>query len=185
MLNYWEMTPEEQLEKDKEQESIKVLLENFRGRNSITKVSEEEIFEDETKYDKQARNLKRKTNSNGMTPQEIVSYFRDKSIASGHKYIPSFEKDRGIISRIKKGGITSEEIVGIIDFIFSGDCNYINNPSINVLGSTWINTLYEDSLLWKKGEYKPRESGNKHKKLLKKRNHSGLNSEPKVTIKDW
>ena len=152
-------------------------IENFQ-RSGFEHVDDDQP----TKYDEKSLKLKRDTGNKELNSQELVLYFRDKAKETGHKYIVSLAKDRGVIARLKKNDITSEELINVIDFIFSGDCDYVKDPSINMLGSTMINSLLENSKLWKKGEYFPRGTNNQRKKLLKKRNYSGEN---KTSIKDW
>lgn len=109
-----------------------------------------------TDRDKNSGYIFRKENRyyDSFTTQDLVLYFRDKSIEVGKRYFISIQKDMSIISNLKNNtGFTSREIVDIIDFLFE-ECDYIQNPSINVLGSRWINKLSTDTELWKKGEYK-------------------------------
>ena len=119
-----------------------------------------------------------------FTTQDIVFYFRDKSIEKGKRYYISLEKDRGIIARLKKeNGFSSRELVNIIDFLFE-ECDYIQNPTINILGSRWINTLSIDAENWKSGNYTPRSIEKKKDKLTEERNYQGDN-EHKIKISDW
>lgn len=119
-----------------------------------------------------------------FTTQDIVLYFRDKANESGHHYMVSLEKDRGIIARLKNElGFTSRELVDIIDFMFE-ECNYITNPTINVLGSRWINTLSVDAKNWKLGTYTPSDTRNNTEKLTEERNYNAK-EEHKVTIGEW
>lgn len=117
-----------------------------------------------------------------FTVQDIVFYFRDKSIESGKRYFISLEKDRAIISRLKNNGITTRELIDIIDFLFEG-CDYIPFPTINVLGSRWINSLTIDATNWKLGKYIPRSISKKNEKLIEEKNYH--TEEHKISISDW
>lgn len=118
-----------------------------------------------------------------FTTQDIVLYFRDKAKEAGKPYMVSLEKDRGIIARLRRElEITPRELVDIIDFLFE-ECDYITNPTINVLGSRWINTLSVDAKNWKSGTYTPRTTEGKAAKLTENRNYQS--DEHKINISDW
>ena len=111
--------------------------------------------------------------------RDLVYYFRDRSVESGNRYIiTSFKKDMAIMKRLKND-LENEEIVRVIDFLFSGDCDYLKSPTINILGSSWINSLLDDSKSWVDGTYRPRKKGGSRNAQIEAREYK---KEEKVEV---
>ena len=100
--------------------------------------------------------------------RDLVYYFREIAQESGFKYtISNIKKDMAIMKRLRES-YTNKEICGMIEFLYESEQDYLSKPhlSINILGSSWINTIYADTLLWIDDKFIPRgkETSSKRKK---------------------
>lgn len=123
-----------------------------------------------------------------FTTQDLVYFFREKSRESGARYvIANMKRDMGIFKRLRENFEVSE-ILLMIEFIFSGDQNYldIHRTQPTVLASNWVNTIYKDSVDWANDEYVPHEEkSSQSKKTLSKREWSKSNNTDKSKIGEW
>ena len=65
----------------------------------------------------------------------------------------------------------NREICGMIEFLYESDQDYLDKSrlSINILASSWINTIYADMKLWVDDKYIPRSVQTKKKKSATQR----------------
>lgn len=90
-----------------------------------------------------------------LKTQDLVFFFRQKAEEAGVKYsISNMHRDMGIFKKLKET-YTTEEILLMIEFIFSGDQTYLDmcRTQPTVLASNWVNTIYPDSKAWANDEY--------------------------------
>lgn len=95
--------------------------------------------------------------------QDLVYFFREKSKEAGAKYvIANMKRDMGIFKRLQDN-YSVEEILLMIEFIFSGDQTYldIHRTQPTVLASNWINTIYRDSIDWANDCYTEKKTSKK------------------------
>ena len=121
--------------------------------------------------------------------RDLVYYFREVSIEAGKKYcIASIIKDMAIMKRLRQT-YSVEEIILMCDFLFSEDNDYLDNPTINILGSTWVNTIYTDSQAWADDTYIPhklRGKAGKRSEQIKSREYSDVvSADDKIKIGEW
>lgn len=120
---------------------------------------------------------------------DLVYYFRDTSIEAGKKYrVASFMKDAGIMKRLQES-YSNGEIILMIDFLFSDDNDYLEHPSINLIASSWVNTIYIDSQDWADDKYIPhKQRGKKNiarKSQLENREYEKTGKDSSVKIGEW
>lgn len=117
--------------------------------------------------------------------RDLVYYFREVSEESGYKYmIANIKKDMAIMKRLKET-YTPREICGMIEFLFTSNQDYLSKDGlgINILGSSWVNTIYADMKLWVDDKYVPRSA----KKTLKThewdKGVAGTDNDTKIGVK--
>lgn len=118
---------------------------------------------------------------------DLVYFFREKARESGVKYvIANMKRDMGIFKKLKENFEVSE-ILLMIEFIFSGDQNYLDmsRTQPTVLSSSYVNTIYHDSIDWANDEYVPREERSSKKKVLSKREWKKTDDTNKSKIGEW
>ena len=110
-------------------------------------------------------------NIDNLGTRDIVYYFRQIAEEQGYKYVISnIKKDMAIAKRLRSN-FTNGEICAMIEFLFESDQDYLdkNGLSLNILGSSWINTIYADMKLWVEDKYIPKSVKSKQKKNIKQR----------------
>lgn len=121
-----------------------------------------------------------------FTTKDLMFFFREKAKESGVKYvIANMTRDMGIFKKLQSNFEVSE-ILLMIEFIFSGDQTYldINRTQPTVLVSGWVNTIYQDSILWANDEYIDKKSiGKSDAKRVS--NREWHKSENTVKIGEW
>ena len=113
--------------------------------------------------------------------QDIVYFFREKSKEAGARYIiANMKRDMGIFKKLQEN-FSVPEILLMIEFIFSGDQTYldVNRTQPTVLASNWVNTIYQDSILWSKDRYTEVKRGSS-KSRTEKREWSSSNTDSKI-----
>ena len=103
-----------------------------------------------------------------MGTRDLVYYFREISQEQGYKYVISnIKKDMAIMKRLR-ANYDNREICGMIEFLYESDQDYLEKDrlSINILASSWINTIYADMKLWVDDKYIPRSVKTKTKKSV-------------------
>lgn len=99
---------------------------------------------------------------------DLVYYFETKSQEANRPYIvANMAKDSKIMKRLQKD-FSNEEILVMIEFLFFSGQTYVKDPTINVLASSWVNTLKNDANKWLNGEFDPTKSKTSKKKMIKK-----------------
>ena len=156
----------------------KELLDSFReSRNQVTEFYEEQKH-NRREGAKKATLTKRQSflkkyedleNTIGeFNSNDLVYYFETKSQEANKPYIvANMAKDSKIMKRLQKD-FSNEEILVMIEFLFFSGQTYVKEPSINVLASSWINTLKNDAKKWLNGEFDPTKSKTSKKKMIKK-----------------
>ena len=156
----------------------KELLDSFReSRNQVT-----EFYEDQKKNRqlgaKKAGLTKRQSflkkyedlenTIEEFNPNDLVYYFETKSQEANKPYIvANIAKDSKIMKRLQKD-FSNEEILVMIEFLFFSGQTYVTDPTINVLASSWINSIKRDSDKWLNGKFDPTKSKTSKKKMIKK-----------------
>lgn len=114
--------------------------------------------------------------------KDLLFFFREKSRESGNHYvIANMQRDMGIFKRLQED-FSVEEILLMIEFIFSGDQTYLNvsHTQPTVLVSNWINSIYPDSILWSKDEYVDKKDFYKNKNRTTREWSSKENNTTKI-----
>lgn len=167
----------------KSRKQVQVAREEKVEKSQINKMGSSKYKEFKYKYDKDMFDK--------FSTIDLVYFFREKSIEAGKKYsISSFTKDMAIMKKLKND-YEVEEICAMCEFLFDEGQDYISSPSINVLASSWVNTIYEDTMNWVDDNYIPHSERSKKstskKARMKKReyNENKSVSESKVKIGEW
>lgn len=90
--------------------------------------------------------------------KDWLKYFVMKADEQGIRYIVgNAVKDYAIIKALMNE-LNYPDIKGMIDFIFESDQDITPKETAGVflLSKGWINTMYQNSLLWRNGKYTPR-----------------------------
>lgn len=121
--------------------------------------------------------------------RDLVYYFRDSSIEADKKYrVANFKKDMAIMKHLKDS-YSNEEIILMIDFLFSEDNDYLDSPTINLMASNWINTIYIDSQDWADDKYVPHKQRGKKRiareAQLESREYESDGKESSIEIGEW
>ena len=115
--------------------------------------------------------------------KDLCYFFREKANESGVKYvIANMKRDIGIFKKLLKD-FSVQEILLMIEFIFSGDQTYldIHRTQPTVLASNWVNTVYKDSVDWANDCYVDKKGiTNKYTS-----NREWKSSNKKTKIGDW
>lgn len=103
--------------------------------------------------------------------RDLVYYFREIAQEQGYRYtISNIKKDMAIMKRLR-ANYDNREICGMIEFLYESDQDYLEKDrlSLNLLASSWVNTIYADMKLWVDDKYIPRSVQAKKKKNVKQR----------------
>ena len=115
---------------------------------------------------------------------DLVYYFSEVS-KSSEKFktyaILNFRRDAAIMKSLLEY-YPPQEIAGMIDFVFSRVNPKIENPTINMLRSSYGRKIYEDYFAWVGGVYSSDKKVAKRKKVLKKREYTRRSSKAKAVI---
>lgn len=117
-----------------------------------------------------------------FTTKDLVFFFRQKAEEAGVKYtISNMKRDMGIFKKLRDN-YSTEEILLMIEFIFSGEQTYLDmqRTQPTVLASNWVNSIYPDSLAWANDEYIDKRSITTKSKSLEKREWKSSNKKTKV-----
>lgn len=119
--------------------------------------------------------------------RDLVYYFREMSGNTYH--IANWKKDMAIFKRLHET-YSTEDIILMIDFLFSEDNDYLYDPTINVMASSWINTIFRDSQDWADGNYVPhkkRGKAGKRASQIESREYElqWTGETPKSSIGEW
>lgn len=156
----------------------KELLDSFReSRNQVTEFYEEQKH-NRREGAKKATLTKRQSflkkyedlenTIEEFNSNDLVYYFETKSQEANKPYIvANMAKDSKIMKRLQKD-FSNEEILVMIEFLFFSGQTYVKDLTINVLASSWINTLKNDAKKWLNGEFDPTKSKTSKKKMIKK-----------------
>ena len=156
----------------------KELLDSFReSRNQVTEFYEEQKH-NRREGAKKATLTKRQSflkkyadlenTIEEFNSNDLVYYFETKSQEANRPYIvANMAKDSKIMKRLQKD-FSNEEILLFIEFLFFSGQTYLTEPTINVMASSWINTIKRDADKWLHGEFDPSKSKASKKKLIKK-----------------
>lgn len=118
-----------------------------------------------------------------FTTQDLCYFFRQKAEESGSRYvIANMKRDMGIFKRLRDN-FSIQEILLMIEFVFSGDQTYldVNRTQPTVLASNWVNKIYQDSIDWANDSYIDKKTVT-NKNTTKREWHS---SKKKTKIGEW
>lgn len=93
-----------------------------------------------------------------FSTKDLIYYFREVAKENGYRYtISNIKKDISIMKRVKSN-YSNREICGMIEFLYESDQDYLDKERLtpNLLGSSWVNTIYADMKLWVEDKYIPR-----------------------------
>lgn len=124
-------------------------------------------------------------NYNKFKTMDLCFFFREKANEAGAKYvIANMKRDMGIFKKLQES-FEIPEILLMIEFIFSGDQNYLdlNRTQPTVLASSYVNTIYQDSVAWANDEYVPKEQ-RVHRSRIDKREWKKSDTN-KFKIGEW
>lgn len=123
-------------------------------------------------------------NIDKFSTRDIMFYFRDIAKQNGIKYvIANPNKDMRQYRILKDKGYSTEDILAMIEFLFSSNQDYLdkNRLSPNVLVSSWCNTIYADTQLWLEDKFVPKNI----KKHSKREWTEKVSKEEKAEIGEW
>ena len=95
---------------------------------------------------------------NAFDHKDWFNYFCYKASEHGVKYITrNYAKEYAIIKSIM-GEMSYTELKDMIDFVFDSPQDIVEKQTVGlwILSKGWINTIYQNTLLWKQGKYKPK-----------------------------
>lgn len=119
-----------------------------------------------------------------FTTQDLCYFFRQKAEEAGSRYvIANMKRDMGIFKKLKES-YSVQEILLMVEFIFSGDQTYLDiyRTQPTVLASNWVNKVYQDSIDWANDCYTDKKTlTNKNAK----REWQHTTSSKKTKIGEW
>lgn len=136
-------------------------------------------------YDKYQLKLQ-KGKLDKFSSRDIIYFMQD--CAKNQKVkcvITNYQVSMHQINLLKKKGYDNEDILAMIEFLYTSGQPYIdlNRISPSLLISTWGTTIYADTQLWLKDEYDP---NNKNKrKSVKEREWQGEKTEKDDASIEW
>lgn len=90
--------------------------------------------------------------------KDWFQYFVHKAQEQNVKYLTrNYAKEYAIIKSIM-GEMTWRELKDMIDFVFDSNQDMVEKRTVGlwILSKGWINSVYQNTLLWKEGKYKPK-----------------------------
>lgn len=128
-----------------------------------------------------------KGNLSKFSSRDIMYFFKDTAEANGVKYVVSnMKRDMRTYNLAKEKGYTVEEILAMIEFLFTSGQKYLDirtlNPSILISG--WCNKIYQDTMLWLDDKYDPNVTTPKSN-YTQSREWKDNNDEVKSSIGEW
>lgn len=118
--------------------------------------------------------------------KDWFQYFVLKAKQNNVRYLQrNYAKDYAILKSIM-GELSPEEIKNMIDFVW--DCDHdIYSPKstmgIWILSKGWINTIYQNSVLWAEGKYKPKNAPMRNREWVDEASVKPTEEEVKVDKK--
>lgn len=107
-----------------------------------------------------------------FTSRDILFFFKDYAKKEGIPFYSNLQQDIKYMANIKqaKNTYSNQEILGIIQFIFISDQDYLDKRKVSpsILCSTWMNTLYADASDFANGKYVPKSQKVKENKNVTK-----------------
>jgi hypothetical protein len=95
-----------------------------------------------------------------FTNRDLVYFFRQIAwnIGLAKHSISNFSRDVRVIDNLIRNGFSKTEICTMIEFLFCDKQKYLDyhGLGIYIFQTGWLNTIYQDSQLWRQGKYKPR-----------------------------
>lgn len=117
--------------------------------------------------------------------KDLLDYFILQAKKNNVRYVvTNIQKELRPFKILLEKGVTKEEIINMIDFIFNSPQNYINKEEATplILYSTWFHKILEDSKAWKEGKYNP----HKKKKVVREWKKDKSNKDNiDVVIGEW
>ncbi len=111
--------------------------------------------------------------------RDLVYYFRE--ISGGKYYIANYAKDMAIFKRLRQT-YSVEDIILMIDFLFSPANDYLPTPTVNLMASNWANTIHADAIAWADDSYTPHKKRGKRKEQIAKREYENNDGEEEVVV---
>lgn len=100
--------------------------------------------------------------------KDWFQYFVLKAQEQGVKYlVRNYAKDYTIIKSILSE-LTWDELKTMIDFVWESDQDIVDKRTVGIwiLSKGWINTIYQNSVLWKDGQYKPKSAPSRNREWV-------------------
>lgn len=105
---------------------------------------------------------------NEFDEKDWFQYFVLKAEEQGVKYlVRNYAKDYTIIKSILSE-LTWDELRTMIDFVWESNQDIVEKRTMGiwVLSKGWINSIYQNSILWKEGKYKPKSAPNRNREWV-------------------
>lgn len=90
--------------------------------------------------------------------KDWFQYFVHKADTHGIRYITrNYAKEYAIIKSILNE-MSWTELKDMIDFVFDSNQDIVEKRTVGlwILSKGWINSIYQNTILWKEGKYKPK-----------------------------
>lgn len=100
--------------------------------------------------------------------KDWFQYFVLKAKEQGVKYlVRNYAKDYTIIKSILSE-LTWDELKTMIDFVWESDQDIVDKRTVGIwiLSKGWINTIYQNSVLWKDGQYVPKSAPSRNREWV-------------------
>lgn len=105
---------------------------------------------------------------NEFNEKDWFQYFVMKAEEHGIKYlVRNYAKDYTIIKSILNE-LSWDELKTMIDFVWDSNQDIVDKRTVGiwVLSKGWINTIYQNSVLWKEGQYKPKSAPSRNREWV-------------------
>lgn len=125
-------------------------------KNSKPKKKKEELTATQKNYNKFEAKLNEELFSE-FDHKDWFQYFVYKAREHNVKYLTrNYAKEYAIIKSILNE-LTWEDLKLMMDFVWDSNQDIVEKPTMGlwILSKGWINSVYQSSLLWAQGKYKP------------------------------
>lgn len=124
-----------------------------------------------------------------FSTRDMMYFFRDTAEQNGVKYVIANPKVamRHFKLSIERG-YTKEEILSMIEFLFTSGQTYLALDKIHtgILTTNWCNTIYSDTKLWLDDRYDPTNKYHKQNKdKFQNREWDKEKEESNISIGEW
>lgn len=133
-------------------------------------------------------------NLKAFSTLDLMYFFKDVANENGCRYIISnVAKDRRMFKMLLERGMSVEEILVMIEFVFTSGQKYLDTETLHpgIFLTKWCTTLLRDSKLWLDDKFDPNATKFKQSKatskseFMKGREWQGSNSDEDIAIGEW